>query len=226
MAGQTEQQPSQPTFSVKAEILKSLNGTELKKVLSQLPRWNQILPQEAPSLNPSLLQSIQNVIGLSGEKSSAEAAGAGENVSVKTTTLNPPGIGGRESQRKENMMAGQIEQPSQPHSQQAGILKSLNGTELNELLSQLQGGNEILPQEAPSLNPSLLQAIQNFISLSGEKPSTSAAGAGENVSEKTTTLNSPVIGGRESQKKRKHDGRPDWTIFIQQLSNRRKSTSL
>ena len=57
-------------------------------------------------------------------------------------------------------MAGETEQPSQPHSQQTGNLKSLNGTELNELLSGIAGGNEILSQEAPSLNPSLLQQFE------------------------------------------------------------------
>ena len=86
-----------------------------------------------------------------GEKPSAEAAGAGKkNVSEKTTTLNPPGIGGRKVKEK-NMMAGQTEQqPSQPHSQPDGSLKSLNGTDLNELLSQLQGGSKSCHKRAPA----------------------------------------------------------------------------
>ena len=109
----------------------------------------------------------------------------------------------REIQRKRKHDGRPDRTTEQPHSQQAGSLKSLNGTELNELLwRKLQGGNEILSQEAPSLNPSLLQAIQNFLSLSGEKPTAEAAGAGENLSVKPTILNSLNRWKRKSKKKK------------------------
>lgn len=195
--------------AIEMQLLPFINNSNNIQVMngnnshSTLNAVKEILPQEEPSLNPDIMQSIQNVFGLSEQKASGSSAGSGAATDVKTDMVNLLKNVGRELRGKETMMASQTGQTSQNLSQPDEVLNLLNETGLNELFSQLQTGNDILPQGKISLNSVILQAIQNVLLLSGQKVTAPAAQPEDKVNVNNITESSSGTGtvGYESHGK-------------------------